>query len=657
MTFLRKTIIVASKFLSRQDNKDIYQKDFESSAKEYDAAVTRKLLGKFTEDILNELELKPGMRCVDLGCGTGHATEIINSRINFSGLVVGYDIAESMLDIARQKLKNSSSAKFVNKDMLVALREQEANSVNLVTAFWALGYSEPNKVLREIGRVLASDGQVAILVNTQESLSELQKLVSKILIHHPSVLKYIPPVNFPSGIRSFRAMADKAGLSIKCLREESCVQAFDTGEALISWMKTSGPCAGFRGALKENRRDYSGGIKLTFRFLYFVGSKAVSKRNNNAGKKSQLKAKIMINCQNLLLKTFGKAKPGSRLWSIIQKFSKGFVGGYPYVIKLDVIDRCNLNCKMCYARNSGSEVPLKNILHILRQFDRVPIRLDLLGGEPLLRDDICEIVRYAKSNTAIQEIVLYTNGTLATEGLAKNLCNAGLDKAIVTLVFHIPDRHDDFTKVSGSWHKTLYGIGNFVKAGIKTYTFTALHAENIQYYNNIYSFVTSQLKITPLFYQYIPQKSNDPLSTPLDLWNEAKHKVLCEYRPHHLDYIKEILTFCGRLCLGGYYSLSIKTDGTVTPCPFMYDVPLGNALTENIWDIFAKRFDSQEFSEFMQLPEECGNCSYKNFCGGGCKAGNKILFGSYAKKDCRCQGPWQETMSSKELPNKIPSFF
>src|SRR3989338_6081556 len=433
-------------------------------------------------------------------------------------------------------------------------------------------------------------------------------------------------------------------------------------------MKTSGPCAGFRGALKENRRDFvfdkiretvdhNSGIKLTFRFIYFVGEKAMSKRNNNTGNQIQLKAKVMIRCQNVLLKTFGKAKPGSRLRSVVQKFSKRFVGGYPYVIKLDVIDRCNLHCKMCYARNTGSEVALKNILHILTQFDRVPIRLDLLGGEPLLRDDICEIVRYAKSNTAIQEIVLYTNGTLATEGLAKNLCDAGLDKAIVTLVSHISDRHDDFTKAPDSWNKTVSGIGNFVRAGVKTYTFTALHAENIQDFDNIYEFVTNQLKVTPLFYQYVPQKTDDPLLTPLELWNKAKHKVLCEYRPRHFGYIKEILTFCGRLCLGGYYSLSIKTDGTVTPCPFMYDVPLGNVLTQNIWDIFARRFDSPEFCEFMQLPEECHDCSYKDFCGGGCKAGNKILFGDYRKKDCRCLGSWHETMASSELPDKIPSFF
>ncbi len=284
MALIQKALIVVNKILSRRSKADIYRSDFDSCAPTYDIVVTRKLLGKFSEDMLKELEFRPGMHCIDLGCGTGHATEIISSYVGSNSSVIGYDISESMLEIARDRLKNSSNAKFFNKDMLVALREQEANSVDLITAFWALGYSEPHKVLREIAQVLAPTGQVAILVNTQESLAELQKLVSKILIRHPFVLKYIPPVNFPSNIRSFHFMVDEVGLKIKSLREESCKQFFDSGELLVSWMKTSGPCAGFRGALKENRRDFvfnkireivdhNSGIKLTFRFIYFIGTK------------------------------------------------------------------------------------------------------------------------------------------------------------------------------------------------------------------------------------------------------------------------------------------------------------------------------------------------------------------------------------------------
>lgn len=376
-----------------------------------------------------------------------------------------------------------------------------------------------------------------------------------------------------------------------------------------------------------------------------------------AGKRTRLKAKIMISVQDVLLNTFGKAPSGSLLQMMIQKFSKRFVGGYPYVIKLDVSDTCNLKCKMCYAKNKGQEVPLDNLLHVLKQIGNVPIRLDLLGGEPLLRKDIAELIRFAKSITGIQEIVLYTNGTLATESVTKKLADAGLNKVMVTLISHQQQKHDDFTGIDGSWDKTVAGIKNFINAGVKTYTFTALHSENINDFGNIYKYVRNELNITPLFYQYVPQKSEDPLLILSDRWGKVKHKVIYDCSPAHFEYIKRILTFCGRVCLGGYYVISIKTDGTVTPCPFMYDISLGNVLERNIWDIFATRYSNPEFREFMSLPNECERCSYKNLCGGGCKAGNKILYGSYSSKDCRCLGPWSETVSSENMANRFPTFF
>jgi ubiquinone/menaquinone biosynthesis C-methylase UbiE len=189
-----------------------------------------------------------------------------------------------MLEIAREKLSGSAVTKFVKQDMLSFLRDQRDNSFDLITAFWAIGYAEPANVLKEIGRVLSNGGQAAIIVNIQESLSELQNIVTKIILRKPFVLKYIPPIHFPSGIKAFRKMSEKTGLIIDSLLEDSCVQAFDSGTSLVSWMKTAGPCAGFREALKakyyayvfdkiQNAVDQNDGIKLTFRFIRYVGTK------------------------------------------------------------------------------------------------------------------------------------------------------------------------------------------------------------------------------------------------------------------------------------------------------------------------------------------------------------------------------------------------
>jgi len=70
-------------------------------------------------------------------------------------------------------------------------------------------------------------------------------IVMKIILRNPFMLKYIPPINFPSGINAFRKMLRRVRLKTEMLLEDSCVQAFDSGAALVSWMKRGGPCAGF----------------------------------------------------------------------------------------------------------------------------------------------------------------------------------------------------------------------------------------------------------------------------------------------------------------------------------------------------------------------------------------------------------------------------
>lgn len=284
MIFLRKLFILISKLSGNKRGFDMYLKDFEKYAQSYDDAVTRQLLGKFTEESIKNLNLKPGMCCIDLGCGTGHAMELMHLYIKPGGVIIGCDISKSMLEIARKKLRSVIAAEFVEQDMIRFLKARKDNSADIITVFWALGYSSPSKVIKQIGRVLAKDGCCAMLVNTQASLFELQKITLKIIMKNPLILKCVPQINFPSGVEEFKRMLKNSGIKTDILSQDSCVQSFDCGESLVSWIKTSGPCAGFRESIKEKYRDYvfdkiresvdkKGSINLTFNFIRFMGTK------------------------------------------------------------------------------------------------------------------------------------------------------------------------------------------------------------------------------------------------------------------------------------------------------------------------------------------------------------------------------------------------
>jgi molybdenum cofactor biosynthesis enzyme MoaA len=81
-----------------------------------------------------------------------------------------------------------------------------------------------------------------------------------------------------------------------------------------------------------------------------------------------------------------------------------------------------------------SELPLSQIDTVFKQIKNCGIRIELLGGEPLLRPDLEVIVKKAKHDAHSPFVSVYSNGMLATPNVCNSLKVAGLDAAIVTLI-------------------------------------------------------------------------------------------------------------------------------------------------------------------------------------------------------------------------------
>jgi MoaA/NifB/PqqE/SkfB family radical SAM enzyme len=80
----------------------------------------------------------------------------------------------------------------------------------------------------------------------------------------------------------------------------------------------------------------------------------------------------------------------------------------------------------------------------------VPVVL-FSGGEPLVRDDLVELVEYAVERGI--RPVLSTNGTLITPERARRLRDAGLEYAGVS-VDGLPERNDEFRGRDGTARST-----------------------------------------------------------------------------------------------------------------------------------------------------------------------------------------------------------
>ncbi|MGB5198890.1 MAG: heme d1 biosynthesis radical SAM protein NirJ [Sedimenticolaceae bacterium] len=139
------------------------------------------------------------------------------------------------------------------------------------------------------------------------------------------------------------------------------------------------------------------------------------------------------------------------------------------VVIWNLIRRCNLTCKHCYATSADKDFPgelstaqVFDVMDDLKDYG-VPV-LILSGGEPLMRPDIFEISRRAKAMGFY--VGLSSNGTLISEDNIEQIREVGYDYVGVSLD-GMREVHDCFRRRVGAFDESLRGIRLCRDAGIK----------------------------------------------------------------------------------------------------------------------------------------------------------------------------------------------
>ena len=148
--------------------------------------------------------------------------------------------------------------------------------------------------------------------------------------------------------------------------------------------------------------------------------------------------------------------PGRLIWA---KFTSRRV---PFQMHIRVIDRCNLHCKYCFGDYPVRNLPPPTTDQLLKVMDGLKrlgtLRVTLTGGEPLLRDDIHEIVRRARANDI--EPSLTTNGALIDR-------HPELLKDLAQLTVSVDGGREihDANRGEGSWEKAIHAVRKGREAG------------------------------------------------------------------------------------------------------------------------------------------------------------------------------------------------
>jgi cyclic pyranopterin phosphate synthase len=141
-------------------------------------------------------------------------------------------------------------------------------------------------------------------------------------------------------------------------------------------------------------------------------------------------------------------------------------------VRISLTDRCNFDCVYCHNEGLGdtrgpmapqddemSADDVVRFLEVAAEFDVEAVKFT--GGEPMLREDLAEIVRRTPEG---METSLTTNGTFLPER-ADELVDAGLDRVNVSQDALDPDAFAELTK-SGEYEAVLEGVRAAVDAGL-----------------------------------------------------------------------------------------------------------------------------------------------------------------------------------------------
>ena len=351
------------------------------------------------------------------------------------------------------------------------------------------------------------------------------------------------------------------------------------------------------------------------------------------------------------------------------------------VVVWNVSRRCNLRCVHCYSQSRNIEyenelttAEAKAVLEDLGEFGSPVILFS--GGEPLMREDLTELIAHAKKQGL--RAVISTNGTLITKEKAIELRELGLSYVGISMD-GLQEIHDKFRGVEGAFDLALQGIRNCIAGEIKVglrFTINKRNAEDIPgifdliekeniprvcFYHLVYSGRGSDLIEEDLSHEETRQvldiimdrtKQMHDKGNPVEVLTVDNHadgpyiymKMLKEDPERAADVLELLQMNEGNSTGKGFGCIS--WDGSVHPDQFWRQHTLGNVRERKFSEIWTD--PSNEF--LMKLKDKknhvtgrCASCKWLSVCAGNFRARAEAFYDDLWAPDPACY------LSDKEI--------
>ena len=180
---------------------------------------------------------------LDIACGTGYNSYYIRQQLPRATLFLT-DISQGMLMQAKRRV--TPPVQYYLGDMLEELHKFPNRSFDAIVCSWAIKYHRPHAVIAQCKRVLKPGGYLAVMLNTKDTLPEIRRAYSKLLVNSlQHINKIMLPLPNPFNRKTFDLWFRRAGFAkVSSCQDEYCFH-FANSEMITEFITSTGALAGY----------------------------------------------------------------------------------------------------------------------------------------------------------------------------------------------------------------------------------------------------------------------------------------------------------------------------------------------------------------------------------------------------------------------------
>lgn len=354
----------------------------------------------------------------------------------------------------------------------------------------------------------------------------------------------------------------------------------------------------------------------------------------------------------------------------------------PRSLDLEITSRCNAACHYCYYLNNPgvayADLPTGRWLDFFRELaDCAVMRVCLMGGEPLLRDDFMALVEGIVANR--MRFSVLTNGSLLTPAVAGRLRATGrCDEVQVSLDGSCADVHER-SRGPGTFAPALSAIRALQAAGVPVTVRVTVHPGNVADLPHVARLLLDELDL-PAFStnaaSVLGSSGKYPVGTflaPLERLQamrllaeldsrypgriRAAAGPLADWRMFHAmeQARRDNRPIAGHGCLVGcgcvFDRLAVRADGRYVPCVMLPELVLGEIGRDGLAGIWqqAEILQAMRLRRIIPLSNfpECHDCPWLASCTGNCPGTALRLTGNLDRPcPATCLRRFQEALAA-----------